>query len=56
VGFATYRNDALGHGAKRRDEQYENDLREWLPLIRHLLDDVASLSPWRLALVAGLWY
>jgi hypothetical protein len=51
--FVTYRNDALGHGAQRRDSAYESDLAEWLPLVRGLLDGVAGLAPWRLCLVSA---
>jgi DNA-directed RNA polymerase specialized sigma24 family protein len=51
--FVTYRNDALGHGAQRHDSVYEKDLAGWLPLIRRLLDGVASLAPWRLCLVTA---
>src|SRR5262249_49108733 len=49
--FVKYRNDALGHGAQRRDSVYESDLAEWLSLVRRLLDGVASLADWRLCLV-----
>jgi len=52
--FVSYRNDALGHGARRRDEQYEADLRDWLPLVRQLQAGLAELAPWRLVLVADV--
>ncbi len=52
--FVTYRNDVLGHGARRRDEQYEADVRAWLPLVHDLLDAIATLASWRLALVADV--
>lgn len=51
--FVTYRNDALGHGAQRRDSVYESDLTQWLPLIRRLFDGVARLASWRLCLVTA---
>ncbi len=51
--FVAYRNDALGHGAQRRDSAYERDLAEWLPLLRRLLDGVAAQAPWRLCLPAA---
>jgi hypothetical protein len=49
--FVTYRNDALGHGAMRRDAAYRDDIEHWLPLMRQLLEAVASLQSWRLLLV-----
>jgi hypothetical protein len=49
--FVKYRNDALGHGAMRSDDAYAADLTEWLPVLRQLLDAVASLSAERLCLV-----
>ncbi len=52
--FVAYRNDALGHGARQRDEKYEVDLRDWLPVVRGLLDGIASLARWRLMLVADV--
>jgi hypothetical protein len=52
--FVNYRNDVLGDGARRSDEQYEADVRAWLPLVRELLDAIATLSPWRLAHVADV--
>lgn len=51
--FVNYRNDALGHGAQRRDSVYEQDLAQWLPLVRQLLDGVAGLGAWRLCLVTA---
>ena len=52
--FVSFRNDTLGHGARQRDEEYEADLRDWLPVARRLLDEIASLAPWRLMLVADV--
>jgi WD40 repeat protein len=52
--FVAFRNDALGHGARRRDAQYEADLRDWVPLVRQLLSGLADLAPLRLALVSDL--
>ncbi len=49
--FVAYRNDALGHGALRSDATYRQDLSRWQPLLRQLLDAVASLAPWQLCLV-----
>src|SRR5438045_294162 len=43
TAFVTYRNDALGHGAKRSDAEYEANLRTWLPFVRRLLDGLAGL-------------
>jgi hypothetical protein len=51
--FVSFRNDALGHGARRRDDVYESDLAGWLPLVRHLLDGVVTLATWRLCLVTA---
>ena len=49
--FVEYRNDTLGHGAQRPDEQYRTDLGKWLSLVPELLDAVAGLAPdWRLLL------
>jgi WD40 repeat protein len=48
--FVTYRNDALGHGARRSDSAYADDLARWLPSLRQLLDGVAGTNPWRLCL------
>ena len=42
--FVEYRNDALGHGATRRDTVYRSDMERWLPLLKQLLDAVAHLS------------
>lgn len=50
-GFVDYRNDALGHGARRPDRIYEADLHNWLPVIRELIDKAAALATWRLCLV-----
>ncbi len=49
--FVRYRNDALGHGALRKDDVYERDVCEWLVLISDLLDAVAKLHEWQLCLV-----
>ena len=49
--FVEYRNDALGHGATRRDAVYRDDMERWLPLVRQLLNAVANLQTWRLLLV-----
>jgi WD40 repeat protein len=49
--FVEYRNDALGHGATRRDAVYRGDIERWLPLLQQLLGAVANLSAWRLLLV-----
>src|SRR5262249_13387936 len=54
AAFVTYRNDALGHGAKRSDAEYETNLRTWLPFVRRLLDSLAGLWPWRLVLPTDL--
>jgi WD40 repeat protein len=49
--FVEYRNDALGHGATRRDAVYRDDMEQWLPLLQQLLGAVANLQAWRLLLV-----
>jgi hypothetical protein len=49
--FVEYRNDALGHGATRRDVVYRIDMERWLPLLQQLLGAVADLQAWRLLLV-----
>jgi len=48
--FVRYRNDALGHGALRRESVYLQDLECWLPVLQHLLEAVADLAGWRLCL------
>lgn len=49
--FVGYRNDALGHGALRRESVYLQDLERWLPVLQHLLEAVTDLAGWRLCLV-----
>ncbi len=49
--FVEYRNDALGHGATRRDAVYRDDMERWLPPLKQLLDAMATLQPLRLVLV-----
>jgi len=49
--FVGYRNDALGHGALRRESVYLQDLERWLPVLQQLLEAVTDLAEWRLCLV-----
>ena len=51
--FVAYRNDALGHGARRSDAVYGNDLARWLPTVRQMLDGMAGLAAWRLCLATA---
>jgi hypothetical protein len=49
--FVEFRNDALGHGAARSDDEYATARTEWLPLIKDLLIGIEKMGAWQLCLV-----
>ena len=52
--FVTYRNESsFGHGALRSNAACEQDLQDWLPMLRELLNGVERLADWRLCLVTS---